>query len=502
MRKVGRFLSLLFSKSDFYRTILDSIPDGVIAIDLDGRVVVWNKAVVVMTGVEADQMIGKGDFAASLPFYGERRPLLVDLVLMGPIELAKYRNYYSRLDCKADTLTAEGFAPLVYGGKGMWFWSVASPIRDRRGRVVGAVQCIRDITDRKKMEEELKFLSMRDPLTGVYNRAYFEEEMKRMQKGRFYPISLLMCDLDNLKMVNDFLGHQKGDEALRLVAKVLVNSVRSSDVVARVGGDEFAVLLPKTDKASAEKVVKRILEAMKELAQSRPDLPLSLSVGYATQEGPFRPLEALYSEADDAMYRDKILRGLSPRSSVLQVLRAALREKDFGAEGHIDRVKQYSLMLGEALGLGRNELELLELLAEVHDIGKIAVSNQVLFKPGALTEEEWEEIKRHPEVGYRIAQTSVELQPVARLILEHHERWNGKGYPSGLKGGEIHLLSRIVAIADAYDAMTSDRPYRRAMTEAEALEELERAKGAQFDPVLVDLFVDIIKGRCQGRSFS
>jgi len=502
LRKGHRFLPFLFGRHDLYQIILDSIPDEVIAVDLQGKVVVWNKAVVLMTGVEAHQMIGKGDYSASLPFYGERRPLLVDLVLMGSVELETYKVFYSKLELKGESLTAEGFAPLVYGGKGMWFWSIASPIKDPKGKVIGAVQCIRDITDRKKMEEELKFLSMRDPLTGVYNRAYFEEELRRMEKGRFYPISLLMCDLDNLKMVNDFLGHEKGDEALCLVAKVLVQSVRSSDVVARVGGDEFAVLLPKTDRASAEKVVGRILEAIKELAQSRPDLPLSLSVGYATQEGPFRPLEALYREADDAMYRDKILRGLSPRSSVLHVLKAALREKDFGAEGHIERVKRYSLMLGEALGLGRSELELLELLAEVHDIGKIAVSDRVLFKPGRLTEEEWEEIKRHPEVGYRIAQSSVELQPVARLILEHHERWNGKGYPSGLRGEEINLLSRIVAIADAYDAMTSDRPYRRAMTEAEALEELKRAKGTQFDPVLVDLFVDIIRGRCPERSSS
>ena len=182
----------------------------------------------------------------------------------------------------------------------------------------------------------------------------------------------------------------------------------------------------------------------------------------------------------------------APRRSVVRVLKAALAEKDFVAEGHTERVKELACMLGKAVGLSRSNLDTLRLLADVHDVGKLGVPEHILFKPSALTGEEWEEVRCHPEVGYRIALSSPELAPVAELIRQHHERWNGRGYPRGLCGEEIHILSRILAIADAYDAMTSERPYRPALSHEEALEELKRCAGTQFDPRLVEIFVRLL----------
>ncbi len=496
LKNLLKVLVLPFLRSmgrvELLRAIIDSIPDGVIAVDREGRVILWNKAVSQMTGVEEKEILGKGDYAYAVPFYGEKRPLLVDLILRGEGE---WRRRYEGFKRRGDTITAEGFAPAAYGGRGLFFWTLAAPIRDEEGRIIGAVQCIRDIAERKRMEEELRWRSFHDPLTGVYNRTYFEEELRRLKVSRSYPVSLILCDVDNLKMINDFLGHDQGDEVLKRIAKAISDSVRASDVVARVGGDEFAVLLPRTDSRTAEQVAERILKAVERERERSPELPLELSVGYATANDPSRTLEDLYREADDMMYRNKLVRGLSPRSSVVHVLKAALREKDFAAEGHIERVKRFSLLLGEALDLSRPELELLELLAEVHDIGKIGVPDEVLFKPGRLTPEEWEEVRKHPEIGYRIALSSPELAPVAELILQHHERWDGKGYPQGLKGEGINLLSRIVAIADAFDAMTSDRPYRRALSWQEALEELKKGAGTQFDPKLVEVFLWLIGGK-------
>jgi HD-GYP domain-containing protein (c-di-GMP phosphodiesterase class II) len=182
------------------------------------------------------------------------------------------------------------------------------------------------------------------------------------------------------------------------------------------------------------------------------------------------------------------------------VLKAALAVKDYVAQGHTERVKKLACMLGEAVGLTRSDLDTLRLLADIHDVGKLGVPEHILFKPSPLTREEWEEVRRHPEVGYRLALSSPELAPVAELIRQHHERWDGKGYPRGLRGEEIHVLSRILAIADAYDAMTSERPYRPALSREEALEELKRCAGTQFDPHLVEVFVKLLDEKREGRA--
>ncbi|MEW6770283.1 MAG: diguanylate cyclase [Bacillota bacterium] len=500
----GRLLELLLVKSGnlppeklgerlrLLENIVDSLPDGILAVDREGKVIVWNRAVEEMTGVRKGEVLGKGEYAYAVPFYGERRPILVNILLGNGKE---WEQKYEKVERKGQVLVGEGFAPCAYGGRGLHFWTLAAPIHDEKGDLLGAVQCIRDIGERKKMEEELRYYSTHNALTGLYNRAFFEEELRRLEKGRFFPVSLILCDLDGLKVVNDALGHERGDELLRRAARVITGCVRGCDVVARVGGDEFAVILPETDRKTAEEVIERIIEAVRKDNVQHPDLPLSVSLGVATAEDASRPLREVYAEADNAMYRDKLARGADPYRAVVRALKAALAEKDFVAGGHTERVKELACMLGEAVGLSRSDLDTLCLLADVHDVGKLGVPEQILFKPAALVEEEMEEVRRHPDVGYRIALSSLELAPVAELIRQHHERWNGKGYPRGLRGEEIHILSRILAIADAYDAMTSDRPHRPALPPEEALKELKRCAGTQFDPRLVEIFVELLAGK-------
>lgn len=475
----------LVEKLSLLERVVDSLPDATLAVDRKGKVVVWNRAAEEMTGVKKEEILGSGDYAYAVPFYGEQRPLLVNFVLGNGKE---WEREYEKIERKGHILVGEGFAPFACGGRGLHFWTLAAPVYDQKGNLLGAVQCIRDIGERKKMEEELRYLSTHDALTGLYNRAYFEEELRRQEKGRSYPISLILCDLDGLKVVNDALGHERGDELLRRAAGVIAGCVRGSDVVARVGGDEFAVILPNTDREATEKVIRRIIEAVEEDNAQHADLPLSISVGTATAKDDSRLLREVYKEADDAMYRNKLARKQEPRYSVIRALKAALAKKDF----HTERMKELACMLGEAVGLSPEEMDALRLLVDTHDIGKLEVPEHIIFKPGPLTEKERKEVQRHPEVGYRIALSSSELAPVAESILQHHEWWDGRGYPRGLRGDQIHLLSRIVAIADAYEAMTTDRHYRKALSREDALAELRRCAGKQFDPHLVEIFIRLM----------
>ncbi|MEW6274854.1 MAG: diguanylate cyclase [Bacillota bacterium] len=504
----GRFLELLLGdgavllpersveRLSLLERIVDSLPDATLAVDREGKVLVWNRAMEEMTGVKREEILGRGEYAYAVPFYGVRRPILVNILLGNGKE---WEQEYEKIERKVHILVGEGFAPFARGGRGLHFWTLAAPIYDDKGNLLGAVQCIRDIGERKKMEEELRYCSTHDALTGLYNRAFFEEELRRQEKGRSFPVSLILCDLDGLKVVNDMLGHERGDELLRRAAKVIAGCVRGSDVVARVGGDEFAVVLPQTDRKGAEEVAKRIIEAVEVDNARHPDLPLSISVGVATVKDASRPLREVYKEADDAMYMNKLASGKDPRGAVIRALKAALAEKDFH---NTERMKEIACLLGKAVGLSREEMDNLRLLVEMHDIGKLGVPDHILFKPGPLTEEERKEIQRHSEVGYRIALSSGELAPVAELILQHHEWWDGQGYPRGLKGEQIHLLSRILAIVDAYDAVTSDRPYRGAISHEEALGELKRCAGSQFDPRLVETFIGLLSekgGRLSGK---
>ena len=469
--------------------VIDSIPEGILAVDCEGKVFMWNRAVEEMTGVRKEEMLGKGEYAYTVPFYGERRPILVDILLGNGKE---WERGYEKINRKDHTLVAEGFVPRAYGGRGFHFWTIAAPIFDQAGNMLGAIQCIRDISERKRMEEELRQKSMYDSLTGLYNRTFFEEELRRLEKSRSFPISLILCDLDGLKLANDTYGHEQGDTLLRRAAQVLASCVRGGDLAARIGGDEFALVLPNTELATAEEIAARISQAVEKDNLQYPQLTLSLSVGAAAAVSSDCSLLETYKNADDAMYRDKLVREAEPRGAVIRVLRVALSARDGACAKHSDRVKKLACQLGKAVGLSRMELNKLRLLADLHDIGKLGVREQILFKGIELTTEEEAEFRQHPAIGRRIALASPELAPVADLIGQHHEWWNGQGYPQGLCEEEIHALCRVLAPVDVYDILTSEPPHGRSLSHADALAEVQTASGTQFDPQMATAFIRLM----------
>lgn len=377
-------------------------------------------------------------------------------------------------------------------GRYVWIESVCNFLFDNNGIFSGAIICSRDITDRKEMEEKLRFLSLFDSLTGLYNRNYFEQEMSRLESGRHNPVGILICDVDGLKLYNDSLGHEAGDRLLKDIGAVISNCFRDSDVVARVGGDEFAVLLPASDRKKVESISRRLRAAVEHYNAEHQSLPVSISVGYCLRECNSESLADVFRRADDIMYREKLHRSQSARSAVSQILKKSLEARDFITEGHADRMQKIVVAIAKYIGLSDHNISDLRLLAQFHDIGKVGISDTILFKPGPLTPDERLIMQRHSEIGHRIALSAPDLAPIADWILKHHEWWNGQGYPFGLAGEKIPLECRILAIADAYDAMTNDRPYRKAIPREQALDEIRRCAGQQFDPALVNSFLTLI----------
>ncbi len=363
------------------------------------------------------------------------------------------------------------------------------------GSILGTLGIGLDITKRKEDEEALRmsetkhqFLSYHDQMTGLYNRRYYEEELKTINTEGNYPITLVMADVNGLKLTNDAFGHAFGDRMLVTFADILKKECRSGDVIARIGGDEFVLLLPRTNTVQAEKIVNRIQKILIDTVVDK--VKLSVSFGWQTKYAQSEEFDDIYKQAEDAMYRRKMLEGRSYKSETIKLITKSLYEKFKGEQLHCERVSSLCKQLGAALGMDSDDIKELGLAGLLHDIGKIGINTDILNKAERLKEEEWQEIRRHPEIGYHILRSVNEFAELAEYVLAHHERMDGKGYPVGLKGADIPQKARILHIAEAYEVMTGEHPYRKKISQKEAILELEKNSGTEFDPEIVKCFIE------------
>jgi len=350
------------------------------------------------------------------------------------------------------------------------------------------IDIFHDISELRKAEKKIKYFKFHDSLTGLYNRKYIEKVLGNVCREKDLLLHFIICDLNGLKLVNDAFGCREGDKLLKRVSKILKYCARKEDTVARWGGDEFFILLSRSTVVEVEDVARKIRNICSNTKDQK--IPLNISIGIATRKDNNQDLREIIKEAEDNMNTNKLLERKSIYSSIMATFERMLWEKSHETKEHAERLKGFIIKLGRSISLPPNKLDELVLLSTLHDIGKVAVPDSILLKKGKLSKEEWNVIRRHPEIGYNIVKSTPQIAVVADDILAHHEWWDGSGYPQGLKGDDIPIRSCITSIVDAYDVMISGRPYKNPLSDQDAKSELIRCAGVQFNPLLVDRFIN------------
>lgn len=350
---------------------------------------------------------------------------------------------------------------------------------------------LEDVTDRKKAEEEILYLSYYDQLTGLYNRTFYVEELKRIDTKRNLPIAIVMADVNGLKLTNDAFGHTAGDNLLKHIADTIRVHCRADDIIARIGGDEFILLLPRTDWDQAERLVERISTSISE--DCNHPVVCSVSFGWAVKTEPEEDIGKIYISAEDRMYRRKLTESTAMRLDTIKRIIRTLAKKYHREKHHAIRVSKLCAATAKALGMISEDIKELRLAGLIHNIGYSGLREELINKAGSFTDQERIELERHPEIGYQLLRSVGKYSSIAEYILYHHERMDGTGYPSKADAEAIPVQSRIIAIADAYAAMTNERNYGRMFTAEEAAEELKRNAGTQFDGEIVRVFVGMVR---------
>ena len=398
-------------------------------------------------------------------------------------------NQWSKVVLKHENFKVE-YEITTADGSHKWVLEIGQAVYDSEGSVLALEGIIIDITDVKLRDAQIQYLDMHDVLTGSFNRKYLEIESTRVNQAMYCPLVVLIADINGVRLINDAFGYKEGDQLIIQAASILKQSCGRDALVFRTGGDEFTVIIPHHEHELHELIsrIKHQVEVYNETLEN-PALNLSLSLGSAIRHDMTMSFEQVMKDAVESLHKNKILERKSHFSSVISSMQASMFAKSEETEEHTERLAEYVRKMGQWLNLSQSQMDNLILLSMLHDIGKIGIPEHILHKPGKLTDEEWIIMRKHTEIGHRIALASPELHSIAPYILTHHERWDGKGYPKGIQGEDIPLLARILSIVDAYDAMTQDRVYRQGMPREDAIKELRRCSGSQFDPSLVDLFI-------------
>ncbi len=451
-----------------FNRMVASTQDIIFEIDRDFKHISIYGTLMKKNGLSKDAFIGK----TAEEFFGKER--------------GKVHMDYAKRALQGEEVSYEWQTPNATATQ--YYQTTLSPIYDEHNNVIGAVGISRDITDKAKYIEEIEYLNYHDYLTKLYNRRYFEKMLEKLESEKQYPYSVFMIDLNGLKLFNDAFGHATGDQALKAVANVLQDTVNSKDIVARVGGDEFALIVPGALEEDCIVLMKSIEEALRGVEIE--NIELSIALGYETKIDDQITLESVLESAENFMYKRKLMDGRSRYNKTIQTMLKSLNDKYPTEKRHAKRVSQIAYYIGKELKLSKNQLDELSLAASLHDIGKITVPDSIIEKKEMLSHKEQNTVRKHTINGYQLLRASEEYADIAKYTLTHHERVDGKGYPKGLKDKDIPLYSRIISIAEAYEVMTTNQPYRKALGKEAAIKELQKNAGTQFDKELVNLFIN------------
>lgn len=445
-------------------TIFDSLKDPIMIVDLENRIINCNQAMAALVGEPAGRLINR---RCCIVMHDQLRP---------PFDCPVQRV------CR--TQAREAVTKKVAD---KWFNIVVDPVFDTAGELMGAVHVMYDVTAQEKLRSE-------DPLTGSFTRNYLETKLAMLMPKRTG--GLIIADIDGLKIINDAHGCKEGDALLIEVAAMLRKALSPKAIIARTGEDAFGMLLPDCVEADVAEACRDIRAAVDAFNAAKGQQFLSLSLGSAFSAGSVDS-PSLFSLAQHDVCRQKVLNSRSVHNATAVTIKKLMEAKDACTEQHSGRSQELGARLAATMGLPDSSVNGLRLLGRFHDIGKIGVPDNILLKPDRLTEDEFQAMSKHSEIGYYIALSLPDIAHIADWILTHHERWDGSGYPRRLQAKQIPVECRIMALVDAYDAMTNDRPYRKAMSDKEAIAEIERCRGSQFDPELADKFIDmVITGLC------
>jgi diguanylate cyclase (GGDEF)-like protein/PAS domain S-box-containing protein len=451
------------------RTLVDSYPDIIVRLDRNMRYLYANPTYERITGMSKEQIAGKTNEDLGMP----------------RDQAAHWREHVQSVTASGREGSMEFEFYGIFGKR--FFWGKIVPEFAKSGVVETVLIIARDITERKKAEEQVRYISFHDEVTTLFNRAYFEEELKRLDTDRMLPLGIIMGDVNHLKLTNDVFGHMEGDRLLKRIAEILRKSCRNEDIIARWGGDEFAVILPKTNEATAYAVLERVKLSCRESRGTA--IQPSLALGTAIKDARGQNIYHVVRKAEELMYDNKLAERRQNEDLALSALLRRARENSYDAEGHTGRLEKLIGDFMQGQELHERHYDSLLLFVRLHDIGKATIPPEILQKQGRLSPEEWNIVKRYPEASYRVASTFSDTTRIADEVFSIREQWNGGGYPRGIREKEIPYFSRLLAVIDAYDAMTHPRPYARALSREEAIAELRRNAGRQFDPGLTERFI-------------
>lgn len=462
------------------RLILDSAAEAIYGIDMNGNCTFCNRSCIKMLGYsDQSELIGKNTHWL---IHHTRR----DGTTL-PINECKVFKAFKTLE--GSHVDDEVFWRADGTSFDVEYFSYPQIID---GESIGAVVTFMDISKRKQKEAEIEYLNSYDTLTGLYNRRYFEKTRAVIDNSDNLPLSVIFADINGLKMTNDIFGHSAGDELIKKSSEILRQVCRQNDIVARVGGDEFIILLPKTTRENGEKILgqirSRFIDARVEA------IKCSISLGIDIKLSPDQSLDEILANAENAMYKDKTMNRKSINKDIVDTIIETLHVRNPREKQHSIAVGELCSDLGTALHLPETEISRLQRAGFLHDIGKIILDESILAKD-SLSDEELEKVKQHSAVGYRILNLFDDKLDLAEYIYGHHERWDGTGYPRGLKGGQIPLISRIIAVTETYDRILNKGDFPLKDRKTTALDIMKNISGTQLDPQITEVFLQMIEKR-------